>query len=120
MIAHGCLALYDALNLCKHADIAASMSLETLMGTRRAFESKIHAVRPHKGQIKAASNMFRITENSEIISCTLTTALFILDLIKKYTQFRSSAQNPEQLLLYNVSIGHESVTRRTGTKANRL
>lgn len=68
MIAHGCLALYDALNLCKHADIAASMSLETLMGTRSAFDSRIHAVRPHKGQIKAASNMFRITENSEIIS----------------------------------------------------
>ncbi len=68
MIAHGCLALHDTLNLCKHADIAASMSLETLMGTRSAFDAKIHAVRPHKGQIKAASNMFRITENSDIIS----------------------------------------------------
>jgi len=68
MIALGCLALHDALNLCKHADIAASMSLETLMGTRSAFDSRIHAARPHKGQIKAASNMSRITENSDIIS----------------------------------------------------
>ncbi len=68
MIALGCLALHDALNLCKHADIAASMSLETLMGTRAAFDPRIHAARPHKGQIKAASNMFRITENSDIIS----------------------------------------------------
>ena len=28
MIALGCLALHDALNLCKHADIAASMFTE--------------------------------------------------------------------------------------------
>ncbi|RLC06282.1 MAG: histidine ammonia-lyase [Deltaproteobacteria bacterium] len=68
MIALGCLALHDALNLCKHADIAASMSLETLMGTRAAFDPRIHKARPHTGQIKAADNMLRITANSEIIS----------------------------------------------------
>jgi len=68
MIALGCLALHDALNLCKHADIAASMSLETLMGTRSAFDSRIHRARPHMGQMKAAQNMLKITENSEIIS----------------------------------------------------
>ncbi len=68
MIALGCLALHDALNLCKHADIAASMSLETLMGTRTAFDPRIHQARPHQGQIMAAQNMLKITENSEIIS----------------------------------------------------
>jgi histidine ammonia-lyase len=68
MIALGCLALHDALNLCKHADIAASMSLETLMGTRAAFDPRIHKARPHMGQIKAAKNMLKVTENSEIIS----------------------------------------------------
>ncbi|MCD4677439.1 MAG: histidine ammonia-lyase [Desulfobacula sp.] len=68
MIALGCLALHDALNLCKHADIAAGMSLETLMGTRAAFDPRIHNARPHTGQIKAADNMLRITENSGIIS----------------------------------------------------
>lgn len=68
MIALGCLALHDALNLCKHADIAASMTLETLMGTRSAFDPRIHNARPHTGQIKAADNMLRITSNSDIIS----------------------------------------------------
>ena len=68
MIALGCLALYDALNLCKHADIAAAMSLETLMGTRTAFDPRIHQARPHPGQMKAASNMLKITQDSEIIS----------------------------------------------------
>ena len=68
MIALGCLALHDALNLCKHADVAASMTLETLMGTRAAFDPRIHRARPHNGQMKAAQNMLKITENSEIIS----------------------------------------------------
>ncbi|NDY70669.1 histidine ammonia-lyase [Desulfobacter hydrogenophilus] len=68
MLALGCLALYDALNLCKHADIAASMSLETLMGTRTAFDPRIHNARPHLGQMKVASDMMKITQNSEIIS----------------------------------------------------
>jgi len=68
MIALGCLALHDALNLCKHADIAASMTLETLMGTRAAFDPRIHRARPHAGQMKAARNMLNITENSDIIS----------------------------------------------------
>ncbi|MCG8632223.1 MAG: histidine ammonia-lyase [Desulfobacterales bacterium] len=68
MIALGCLALHDALNLCKHADIAAAMSLETLMGTRSAFDPRIHRARPHTGQMKAAQNMLKMTENSEIIS----------------------------------------------------
>ena len=68
MIALGCLALHDSLNLCKHADIAASMSLETLMGTRSAFDPRIHRARPHVGQMKAAQNMLKMTDNSEIIS----------------------------------------------------
>lgn len=68
MLALAGLALYDALNLHKHADIAAGMTLETLMGTRDPFDKKIHMARPHKGQINAADNMLRITRNSEIIS----------------------------------------------------
>jgi histidine ammonia-lyase len=44
------------------------MSLETLMGTRTAFDPRIHQARPHPGQIMAAENMLKITENSEIIS----------------------------------------------------
>jgi histidine ammonia-lyase len=50
------------------ADIAASMSLEVLMGSRTEFDPRIHRVRPHPGQAAAADNMARITRNSEIIS----------------------------------------------------
>ena len=62
------LAVHDALNLRKLTDIAASMSLEVLMGSRTEFDSRIQQVRPHPGQGVVADNMLRITRNSEIIS----------------------------------------------------
>lgn len=68
MTAIGALALIDIINLCKHADIAASMSLEVLLGTRTAFDPRIHKARPHQGQQIVASNMLKISEKSEIIS----------------------------------------------------
>ncbi|QTA88765.1 histidine ammonia-lyase [Desulfonema magnum] len=62
------LSVYDALKLSKMTDIAASMSLEVLMGSRTEFDSRIQQVRPHPGQAAAADNMYRITQNSDIIT----------------------------------------------------
>ena len=64
----GGLALYDAQRLAKTVDIAASMSIEVLMGSRTEFDPRIHNVRPHPGQADTANNMERITRNSEIVS----------------------------------------------------
>jgi histidine ammonia-lyase len=64
----GGLAVSDAVRLSKMADIAASMSLEVLMGSRTEFDPRIHRVRPHPGQAAVADNMARITRNSEIVS----------------------------------------------------
>ncbi len=68
MTAIGALAVYDAIRLAKTVDIAASMSLEVLMGSRTEFDARIHRVRPHPGQAASANNMHRITYKSEIIS----------------------------------------------------
>jgi histidine ammonia-lyase len=62
------LAVNDAERLARTADIACSISLEVLMGTNVEFDSRIHRVRPHPGQIAAANNMFRITQDSAIMS----------------------------------------------------
>jgi len=68
MTAIGGLAVYDSLRLSKIIDIAASMSLEVLMGSKTEFDPRIHQLRPHPGQGVAADNMDRITINSEIIT----------------------------------------------------
>jgi len=36
--------------IAKQADIVAAITLEVLKGTSRAFDSDVHALRPHKGQ----------------------------------------------------------------------
>ncbi len=62
------LAVHDAERLARMADIAGSISLEVLMGTNVEFDPRIHAARPHPGQIAAAENMYRITKDSAIMS----------------------------------------------------
>jgi len=68
MTAIGALCVHDARHLSSLTDIAASMTLEVLMGSRTEFNPKIHQARPHPGQIAAAANMERITRASDIIS----------------------------------------------------
>ena len=68
MTAMGALAVWDAISLAKHTDIAAAMSLEVLMGSRTEFDQRIHRLRPHQGQIESADNLLRITKNSDIIT----------------------------------------------------
>jgi histidine ammonia-lyase len=42
------------------------MSLDGLKGTPRAFDPRIHEIRPHPGQIASAANLLRLLEGSEI------------------------------------------------------
>lgn len=68
MAAIGCLSLNHAKLLVKNAQIAAAMSLEALKGTAKAFDEKIHLLRPHSGQVRCAENMRNIVEGSRIIA----------------------------------------------------
>jgi histidine ammonia-lyase len=68
MTAIGVLVVHDALRLSKTVDIACAMSLEVLMGSQSEFDPRIHAVRPHPGQIATADNMRRLTEASGLIA----------------------------------------------------
>jgi histidine ammonia-lyase len=66
MLAIGCLALYEAERLAEAADLVCAMSLDALKGTPRAFDPRIHEVRPQRGQVASAANLRRILEGSEI------------------------------------------------------
>jgi histidine ammonia-lyase len=67
MTAAGGLAVHDALALARIADVTGVMSLETIKGSRRPFEARIAAARPHPGAIEAAAALWRLTEGSEIV-----------------------------------------------------
>lgn len=60
------LVLHDAERLLLSADVVAAMSLEALRGSRTAFDPRIHAARPHPGQLASAARIFALTEGSGI------------------------------------------------------
>src|SRR6185436_13141300 len=66
MAAVGGLALYRAARLTRLADVAGAMSLEALKGTPVAFDERIHAARPHRGQTEVAAHLRELLRDSEI------------------------------------------------------
>ncbi|MDZ4181378.1 MAG: histidine ammonia-lyase [Candidatus Cloacimonadaceae bacterium] len=66
MAALGVLSLLEAERMCKYADIIASISIEALKGTPRAFDELIHNLRPHPGQIASAANIRKLLEGSPL------------------------------------------------------
>ena len=66
MSAFGSLIVTEARDIAKLADVTAAMSVEALKGTDTSFDARIHAQRPHPGQITAAANMRKLMAGSEI------------------------------------------------------
>jgi histidine ammonia-lyase len=60
------LLVHDAKVLWRTAVGAAAMSLEALRGTPAPLDPRIHAARHHPGQVRAASMMRALLEDSEI------------------------------------------------------
>jgi histidine ammonia-lyase len=66
MGAVGALAMYRAERLVRLADVAGAMTLEALRGTPVAFDERIHAARPHVGQVAVAAHLRELLQDSEI------------------------------------------------------
>lgn len=67
MAAYGAFVLERALKLRRQADVLAAMSLEALQGSAVPFDERIHAIRPHPGQIQVAENIRKLLAGSEIL-----------------------------------------------------
>jgi histidine ammonia-lyase len=72
MLAIGCLELEAARTLAETADVVCALTLDALRGTPRAFDERIHAARPHPGQLESAARMRRLLEGSEIRQSHIT------------------------------------------------
>lgn len=62
----GTLALARALRVVDLSDLAGAMTLEALKGTPTPFDERIHAVRPHPGQMAVAAHLRALLPESEI------------------------------------------------------
>jgi len=61
------LLLADAERLLLSADVVAALSVEGLRASRTAFDPRIHAARPHPGQVASAARIWALTEGSGIV-----------------------------------------------------
>lgn len=62
------LALSDLRMLLRTADVAAAMSVESLLGTDRVFAPELQAIRPHPGQAASAANLVAILTDSGVVA----------------------------------------------------
>ena len=67
MSAAGAVAVHDAENLVRHAEIAAALSLEALLGLSAAFHPALHAAGGQPGQQKTAANIRTLIEGSRLV-----------------------------------------------------
>ena len=64
MTSVGSLAVYDAIELMKVADIAAALAFEANRGVIDALDPRLHDVRPHDGQRATAANLRNLLAES--------------------------------------------------------
>lgn len=60
------LALHNALDASRVADIAAALSLQPLKGTTRSLDERYHAIKQHPDQAHAADNLRRLLAGSAL------------------------------------------------------
>ena len=72
MLAIGCFELAAAQALADAADLICAMTIDGLRGTPRAFDPRLHQVRPHPGQIASAANLAAYLEGSQIRQSHIT------------------------------------------------
>lgn len=61
------LAVADAENLIKNALLASALSFEAFKATSKAFDERVHVLRPHAGQIEAAQHIRALIKGSALI-----------------------------------------------------
>jgi histidine ammonia-lyase len=66
MLSIGCLRLKELEDLFYSAQTTAALSVEALRGTAAAFDSRLHAARPHPGQVLSASHLTSLLQGTMI------------------------------------------------------
>lgn len=67
MVAVGALLVRRGIDLALTADVAACLSLEALHGTEKAYDPRVHAVRPHPRQIDCAAFLRKLLKGSDFV-----------------------------------------------------
>ncbi len=64
----GMLALAEGFEVLRAAHAACALSVEAMRGSPKPFDPRVHALRPHAGQIASAAAVLRLLEGSGIVA----------------------------------------------------
>lgn len=67
MLATATLAIGRMEQLLETADLAAAMTLEGFAGRMRAFDERVHELRPHPGQVETAAQLRDLLKGSTLV-----------------------------------------------------
>ncbi len=67
MAAAAAFGVYDAENLLRHAEIAAALSFEALLGTTAALDERLHRANTQPGQVATAVLLRRLLHGSQLV-----------------------------------------------------
>jgi len=97
--------------LIKLADISAALSHEALRATDKAFDERIHQLRPFPGQITTAKNILQLIKNSEIRKSHLTNDTRVQDAysIRCVPQIHGASRDAIDYVISRVEIEINSV-----------
>lgn len=110
MTAAGALALYDALDCMKIADINAALGFEANRGVIDALDERVHLVRPHDGQLATAKRLRRLLEGSANV--TRQGELRVQDCysLRCVPQVHGASRDALEYILSKVNIEINAVT----------
>lgn len=68
LTAMSAIHIHDYVDLIKHAEMAAALSLEALMANLKPYSERIHTLRGFEGSVLSAKNIRAMTEGSDLLN----------------------------------------------------
>jgi histidine ammonia-lyase len=102
----------SAKSLIKTIDISSALSNEALRGTDKAYDPRLHLLRPYTGQITTAKNMLALLKGSEIRESHLRGDIRVQDSysIRCIPQIHGASRDTIEYVSSLVAIEINSVT----------
>lgn len=110
MTSVGALTLHKAIVLAKMSDISSALTIEALNGITDAFDPKLHAVRPHAGQINTAANLRRLLDQSKLTTRQGEIRVQDAYSLRCIPQIHGATKDTLRYVLEKVEIEMNSVT----------
>jgi histidine ammonia-lyase len=110
MCALGVLETVRAERISRMADVAGCLSLEALHGTVRAFDERIHALRPFPRQIECAAGLREILDGSQFVRGSDSTNVQDAYTLRCIPQVHGAARDAVAYCRWMFSIELNAVT----------